>query len=440
MDKPQGNNTDRAVYLGSQCIDLLCCCLSHDGLILPDRRQMTELPPGEGDQSKTYFTSIAASATKSMVELMQQLTKKKALSETAKRSALHKRYQGLVMPDKNTLASRFVRILGDVYRTADGIKNESVSARAFEALALLVNESDDGCIEFLMCTPNVMNVETGNALKRLEDLVRNKREPDTIEKLLDKRALFALRRVLSLEQAEQAGQTYRDFQVRILQIIRLFVSKDLPVGVRTKILEQDKKRYDGTLYSPGEKKTDRTLVQVVSEVLKSDEYVSMMQNRQAGENEHDSLLAVGILKELSMGKDDDEQSFSPTAMRALVDSMRYLMSKRDPWYKDMTREVLRTLGLLADKSQKIWQREKADNTLTNHLIASDVLPAIKELRKTYTQRRTGKDLTDKESSMKVLQALGHAGSADALKLAKGEDERQKTENYIYGFGEGRWLQ
>jgi hypothetical protein len=106
----------------------------------------------------------------------------------------------------------------------------------------------------------------------------------------------------------------------------------------------------------------------------------------------------------------------------------------------MTREVLKTLGLLADKSQKIWQREKADNTLTNHLIASDVLPAIKDLRKTYTQRRTGKDLTDKESSMKVLQALGHAGSTDALKLAKEEDEKQKTENYIYGFGEGRWLQ
>jgi hypothetical protein len=69
---------------------------------------------------------------------------------------------------------------------------------------------------------------------------------------------------------------------------------------------------------------------VISEVLKSDEYVSTIQNRQAGENEHDSLLAVGILKELSMGKDDDEQSFSPTAMRALVESLGLLKNKRDP--------------------------------------------------------------------------------------------------------------
>jgi hypothetical protein len=167
------------------------------------------------------------------------------------------------------------------------------------------------------------------------------------------------------------------------------VHKDLPVSIRTRILvggllsaviahihavrctdlcpllpaldskptqDQDKQRYDGTLYAPGESKTDSTLVQVVSEVLKSDDYVSMMQNRQAGENEHESLLAVGILKELSIGVQDDEQSFSPTAMRALVDSMKYLKSKRDPWYKDMTREVLCTLGLLAEKSQKIWEK------------------------------------------------------------------------------------
>jgi hypothetical protein len=124
------------------------------------------------------------------------------------------------MPDKGTLASRFVRILGDVYRTAGGnwMGNQGgistlpkVSERAFEALALLVNESDDGCIEFLMCTPDVINMKTGNALKRLEELVR-KRESGVIERLLDKRALFALRRILSLDQAQQAGQAYRDFQ------------------------------------------------------------------------------------------------------------------------------------------------------------------------------------------------------------------------------------
>jgi hypothetical protein len=124
------------------------------------------------------------------------------------------------MPDRDTLASRFVRILGDVYRTADGnwMGNKGgipplpkVSEMAFEALALLVNESDDGCIEFLMCTPDVINMKTGNALKRLEELVR-KRDSRVIERLLDKRALFALRRILSLDQAQQAGQAYRDFQ------------------------------------------------------------------------------------------------------------------------------------------------------------------------------------------------------------------------------------
>jgi hypothetical protein len=90
-----------AVYLISQCIDLLCCSLSHDGLILPNRQQMTELSQGQSHESKDYFTSIAASATESLVELMQWLTKQEGkLSNTTRYgktdSVLHKSYKGLV--------------------------------------------------------------------------------------------------------------------------------------------------------------------------------------------------------------------------------------------------------------------------------------------------------------------------------------------------------
>jgi hypothetical protein len=103
MEKSDGH----AVYLGSQCIDLLCCSLSHDGLILPNRQQMTELSQAQGGESKEYFKSIAAStesrrgATESLVELMQWLTKQEGkLSNTTRYgktdSVLHKSYKGLV--------------------------------------------------------------------------------------------------------------------------------------------------------------------------------------------------------------------------------------------------------------------------------------------------------------------------------------------------------